>query len=110
MTEKKGGRGEAGILPLNYSSCVFRYLTVLQGVSCFPARPYSLCNPSRTMGSDRKMDSKTDSKPAPKTDYHKTALDCALPLGRRFPSEFTPKEKTSPEPIPGKAKAQRGAA
>jgi hypothetical protein len=33
-----------------------------KGLTGFPAIPYSLCNPSRTMGSDRKMDSKMDSK------------------------------------------------
>ncbi len=32
------------------------------------------------MGSDRKMDSKTDGKPAPNIDLSKTALDCAVPL------------------------------
>ena len=43
-------------------TCVFRYLTVWQGFSRFRV----LSMPSRksipTMGSDRKMDSKTDSK------------------------------------------------
>ena len=58
---------EAGILPLNYSRVPVFSATSLScnGLAGSPASPYSPCNPSRTMGSDRKMDSKTDSKPMP---------------------------------------------
>src|SRR5712691_2129611 len=57
---------EAGILPLNYSRVPVFSATYLscKDLAGFPARLYRPCNPSRTMGSDRKMDSKTDSKPA----------------------------------------------
>src|ERR1035438_2571003 len=57
---------EAGILPLNYSRVPLFSATSLSGkdLAAFAASLYRPCNPSRTMGSDRKMDSKTDSKPA----------------------------------------------
>ena len=59
---------EAGILPLNYSRVPLFSATSLSGkdLAAFAASLYRPCNPSRTMGSDRKMDSKTDSKPAPR--------------------------------------------
>src|ERR1039457_29371 len=65
MTENKGGRGEAGILPLNYSRVPLFSATSLSGkdLAGFAASLYRPCNPSRTMGSDRKMDSKPEPKP-----------------------------------------------
>src|SRR5579871_4801528 len=48
------------LLPL---ACVFRYLTVRQGFSRFRGQSIPSRKSIQTMGSDRKMDSKTDSKP-----------------------------------------------
>ena len=71
---------EAGILPLNYSRAPLFSATSLspKDLTGFPAIPYRLCNPSRTMGSDRKMDSKTDSKPTPAQLWYKQL--CAGPI------------------------------
>ena len=49
-------------------SCVFRYLTVRQGFSRFRGQSIPSRKSIPTMGSDRKMDSKMDSKPGLQTD------------------------------------------
>src|SRR5271157_6455434 len=49
------------LLPL---ASVFRYFTLLQGLSRLPGQSIPPCNPFRTMGPDRKMDSKRTPKPS----------------------------------------------
>src|SRR5215469_5918648 len=50
--------------------CVFRYLTVRQGFSRFRRLSIPSRKSIQTMGSDRKMDSKTDSKRRAETGAH----------------------------------------
>jgi hypothetical protein len=75
---------EAGILPLNYSRVpLFPLLDCPARISPLSRLVYTRpCNPSRTMGSDRKMDSKTDSKPE-EANTHRLLLirdpACSLP-------------------------------
>ena len=56
---------EAGILPLNYSRLPFFSSTylLLKHLGRSTASLFRLLRPSKTMGFDRKMDSKVDSKP-----------------------------------------------
>src|ERR1700730_5013752 len=56
---------EAGILPLNYSRLPYFSSTYLfsKDLGRFPPGLFRLLRPSKTMGFDRKMDSKVDSKP-----------------------------------------------
>ncbi len=56
---------EAGILPLNYSRLPFFASTylLLKHLGRSTASLFRLLRPSKTMGFDRKMDSKVDSKP-----------------------------------------------
>src|SRR5262249_14336903 len=63
-------------------SCVFRYLTVRQGFSRFSDQSIPSRKSIQTMGSDRKMDSKTDSKPgARRRAYDATQVpNCFLPV------------------------------
>ena len=69
------------LLPL---ACVFRYLTVQQGLSRFRSQSIPSPKSIQTMGSDRKMDSKTDSKPVIETSADEPHLpdvsNCPLPL------------------------------
>ena len=57
---------EAGILPLNYSRLPYFSSTYLfsKDLGHSTASLFRLLRPSKTMGFDRKMDSKVDSKPA----------------------------------------------
>src|SRR5579859_2711880 len=57
---------EAGILPLNYSRLPYSSSTYLfsKDLGRYTASLFRLLRPSKTMGFDRKMDSKVDSKPA----------------------------------------------
>jgi hypothetical protein len=64
------------LLPL---ACVFRYLTVLQGFSRSAGQSIQSRKSIPAMGSDRKMDSKTDSKPSGETSVHEP-LSTGLPL------------------------------
>src|SRR6202165_5827963 len=56
---------EAGILPLNYSRLPYFSSTYLflKDLGRSTASLFRLLRPSKTMGFDRKMDSKVDSKP-----------------------------------------------
>ena len=65
-------------------SCVFRYLTVRQGLSRFRRLSILSRKSIQTMGSDRKMDSKTDSKRRAETGAH-PAFDSRFP-GCSLPS------------------------
>src|ERR1700691_4507781 len=63
---KQRGWVEAGILPLNYSRlpCFSSTYLFLKHLARPTASLFRLLRPSKTMGFDRKMDSKVDSKPA----------------------------------------------
>src|SRR5580704_16914653 len=62
---KQRGWVEAGILPLNYSRLPYFSSTYLflKDLGRSTASLFRLLRPSKTMGFDRKMDSKVDSKP-----------------------------------------------
>ena len=64
-TSARSWHSTAELLP---RSCVFRYLTVRQEFTRFRGLSIPSRKSIQTMGSDRKMDSKTDSKPAGETD------------------------------------------
>src|SRR5580698_7449974 len=107
---------EAGILPLNYSRLPYFSSTYLfsKHLGRSTASLFRLLRPSKTMGFDRKMDSKVDSKPVweaspppfsftvrftvhPTTDstYH-----TVRPLGRRQTTETRPPAGPDVQGIP----------
>src|ERR1700693_225995 len=73
---KKRGLVEAGILPLNYSRLPYFSSTYQfsKDLGRTTASLFRLLRPSKTMGFDRKMDSKVDSKPVWGTRFRRSRL------------------------------------